>query len=444
MKIPNKEDLRNYVISAQKGLQEIPQEINDLKKGLHEVSTDLGAAASWLADKAEYCKATDVICQKLEITRDVQDFLVVTNSFEPLGQLGYSPRNKHDGVIMPFPKELAEDPFSQVILESLKLRNGIYDHLRGSKPQIITSRFSGLKKHLKHLGFDGELRIADSWEDLFVKLDENWARYEAYCGRALDPREQRASRITEVNQLPSKLYVVALMQQKLSHIENNKKQILESYNAEKRIKVLSNVGTYFVERNSKNLKKANEQVIELDRQINKYSHLLAKAQQAEETLTNIRNVSYEKNATHFDRVAQRRLEREPFAVASKEAEVAEKKYDKAYYHNQSEKDRAAEVLNKKNRETRTKLKNDKQKFEDAQKKALEEFLEIQKKEKQNFAKAQKKQEETELKANQKTVNKEIIEPSETAYKNAKNEYHTKASKAHQEWAKFEDAGKDLL
>lgn len=456
MKIPNKEDLKKYVISAQKGLQEIPQEINDLKedlhkastkvkKGLHEISTDLGTAASWLADKAEYCKATDVICQKLDITRDVQDFLVVTNAFKPIKQSDYSRRNTHDGVIMPFPKELAEDPFSQVILESLKLREGIYEYIcKNPNAKIITSRFSGLKKHLKNLGFDGEFRIADSWEDLFVKLDENWAKHAAYYGNALDPREPRALRITEVNPLPSKLYVVALMQEKLNHVEGNKKRILESYEEEKRIKVLGNVGTYYVKRNSKNLKKANEQVVELDRQINKYSHLLAKAQQAEDVLTDIRNASFEQNAKHFDRVAERHKEREPFEVASKEANMAEEEYNTAYYHNNHEKARAETELNKKNRQTWSKLKEDKEKFEEAQKKALEEFLAIQKKEKQKFAKEQKQQEEAQLKENKETVNKEILEPSETAYQKAKSGYWRKVSKAHAELAKFEDAGKDLM
>ena len=57
MKIPNKEDLKNYVISVQKGLQEIPQEVKDLKEDLHKASTtSSGFRLSTLPDASNIYK----------------------------------------------------------------------------------------------------------------------------------------------------------------------------------------------------------------------------------------------------------------------------------------------------------------------------------------------------------------------------------------------------
>lgn len=409
MKIPKKEDIKNFVISAQKGLMEIPVEVEQIKTEIHKVGVTLGKAASWLADKAEYCKATDIICKKLDITRDMQDFLIVSNNTSNRKVMREKGRYSFDGVIMPFPKELAEDAFSQVILECLNSRN----YSPSPKPQIVSSRISGLQKHLKHLKFEGEYRLADSWEDLFVKLDENWAKFAAYEGKK-DPREQTVERNpNSVFGLPSKLYVVALMQEKLQKIENEKARRLGSYNYDMEHGRKMSSNKYGI---------LNDRIVYLDRQAQKYRHLLEKAQVAEATMSQIHNVSLEKNAQNFDRVAQRHKEREVYENAVKQADEAYKQSVKAESFFIRATELGEEKLNKK-----------KEEIEKQQARELEEFK-----------KKQEMEREEQIKDYNDKIRTTLVGPREQKYNEAKKKTKEANKKENEEREIFFENGKDLL
>lgn len=433
MKIPKKEDMKNFVISAQKGLQKVSPATQEIKVIASEVSSSIGELSAWLADKAEYCNATDVICQKLGISRDVQDFLIVR---EPQVLLkrgkstkknpsGYTP----NGVIMPFPKELAEDPFSQVLIECLELTSG-----GRWLPQITKSRFSNLQKHLKDAGIEGELRLADSWQDLFVKLDESWAKDVSYWGQYDDPRKEGPiqqgpkARIRYPKGLPSRMNIVALMQTRFEDKEEEKKKLLE--------KIAQNP-----KMSKKEYQEINARIVELDKASNKYYHLVEIAKETQGQLTDIHNQSTIKNAKNFDRVAERFAEGEEYYTLQKELQALQEQRNRLIRESNHELNIYEGQVKSKEREISLKQMKEQVELEKQQTKALEELRKKQAEEMKEFLKKQKTEKDKEVsKFKTDSVNKILsLEFQEIDLEKEQKKVSAKANKARQT---FLEKGRD--